>query len=42
MGYVYIFDSKLYAYNEIQRGSPLTNIFNTMARDLITLKKKKG
>jgi len=38
--YVYIFDSKLYAYNEIQRGSPLSSIFNTMAKDLFRSHKK--
>ena len=38
--YIYVFDSKLYAYNEVQRGSPISNIFNTVARDLMKLKKK--
>ena len=40
MSRVYLFDTKLYAYNEIQRHGPITQIFNTIARDLISLKKR--
>ena len=37
---VYIFDSKIYAYNALHKNTAVTQIFEDMMRDLVRLKKR--
>lgn len=40
MSRVYVIDSKIYAYNCVQRRAPITSIFEDIVRDLLELKKR--